>query len=54
MPDRKHVMILTSRKKVRNCQTRDKTGGAKKGLVKIASITTGAGGSMDIVVKVQQ
>jgi hypothetical protein len=32
----------------------DKTGGSKMGLVKIISITTGAGGTMEISVKVQQ
>jgi len=32
----------------------DKTGGSKMGLIKVAAIATGAGGTMDIVVKVQQ
>jgi hypothetical protein len=32
----------------------DKAGGSKKGLAKVAAIATGAGGTMDIVVKVQE
>ncbi|HER07807.1 MAG TPA: hypothetical protein ENO20_02750 [Bacteroides sp.] len=32
----------------------DKTGGSKMGLIKVVSIETGAGGSIQIVVKVQQ
>ena len=32
----------------------DKAGGSKMGLIKVAAIATGAGGTMDIVVKVQE
>jgi hypothetical protein len=32
----------------------DKAGGSRKGLIKVAAIAVGAGGTMDIVVKVQE